>query len=495
MGQQLEQDIKTMTVTQLLTSDTVKAVCEEPDNKERVLLQAVLLARAKELGMVTAVKKVLEEWDESERESQRTPYNPYGILLDCDGKGRPLTTIENFLRIMHCDDFFATLKFNTLSICPEKIVDGVTVKWTDTDDAAAKQHIESEYKLYDDCKYNNAMLIILREREYHPVRDIVDNLSWDGTPRIETLLIKWLKCEDTPYSREVSRLIFSGGINRLYNPGCKFDDVPVLIGTKQGEGKSTFVRWLAINDKFFSDVTEIEGQKGVESVEGAWICEIGELLALTRAKEVEAVKSYITKQVFRYRMPYDRRVSDHPRQCIFIGTTNREQFLTDKTGNRRFYPVKINQNGYELFNHEMEVRAEILQCWAEAKSKYDAGEMLPYANRELVSHFKEAQASAVEDDYREGMIRDYLEDRDEVCIIQIWKNALKEFGSPTRKDSQDVALILQSMDGWEKMSKPKRFEEYGVQKYWKRTVSTIQPELDTPPFEKTLVTNFGKNQS
>ena len=117
--------------------------------------------------------------------------------------------------------------------------------------------------------------------------------------------------------------------------------MPVLIGTKQGEGKSTLVRWLAMKDDYFTEVTEIEGQKGMEAVEGAWICEMGELLALTKAREIEAVKSYLTRLADRYRRPFDRRVTDHKRQCIFIGTTNKEQFLTDKTGNRRFYPVKV----------------------------------------------------------------------------------------------------------------------------------------------------------
>ncbi len=154
-----------------------------------------------------------------------------------------------------------------------------------------------------------------------------------------------MKAEDNEYTREVSRLIFAGGIHRLYSPGCKFDDVPVLIGTSQGEGKSTIVRWLAIHDDHFTEVTEIDGQKGVEQLEGAWICEIAELLALTKAKEQEAVKSYIARLKDKYRKPWGKNTDELPRRCIFIGTTNNEQFLRDKTGNRRFYPVKVNSKG------------------------------------------------------------------------------------------------------------------------------------------------------
>ena len=91
-----------------------------------------------------------------------------------------------------------------------------------------------------------------------------------------------------------------------------------------------------MEDDFFREVTEFEGQKGIEAVEGGWICEVSELLALTKVKEQEAVKSYLTRLSDTYRRPFDKRVTEHKRQCIFIGTTNKEQFLTDKTGNRRF---------------------------------------------------------------------------------------------------------------------------------------------------------------
>ena len=144
--------------------------------------------------------------------------------------------------------------------------------------------------------------------------------------------------------------------------------------------------------------------------------------------------------------------------------------MTDKTGNRRFYPVKVNQSGYDLFEHEAEIKEYIRQCWAEAKAKLDAGEMKPYADRDLVSVIREMQAAAVEDDYRVGMIEDYLEERTEVCVLEIWQNALKmgEFSKPSKKDCTEIALILQGFDGWEKQPKVKRFADFGVQKWWKK---------------------------
>jgi predicted P-loop ATPase len=300
------------------------------------------------------------------------------------------------------------------------------------------------------------------------VRDLVGSFVWDGVPRIADFLHRWTKCDDTPYTREVSRLIFAGGIHRLYNPGCKFDDMPVLIGKKQGEGKSTLVRWLALRDEYFTECTEFDGQRGIEAVEGAWICEVSELLAMTKAREQEAVKSYLTRLNDRYRMPFDKRVTDHPRQCVFIGTTNKEQFLSDKTGNRRFYPVIVQQSGYELFDHEAEAREYIRQCWAEAKALYDAGQIPPYADRSLIGEIRLRQNEAVEDDFRVGLISDYLATHTEVCILELWKNALKmgEFSKPTKKDSNEIAVILQGMDGWVKAENVKRFQDYGVQRYW-----------------------------
>lgn len=184
---------------------------------------------------------------------------------------------------------------------------------------------------------------------YHPVREAITALRWDGKPRLEEMLIRYLGAPDTAYTREVSRLIFAGGIHRAFRPGCKFDVMPVLVGLRQGEGKSTFVRWLAMDDAFFREVTVLEGQKGSEAVEGAWICEMAELLALRRAKDAEAVKGFISRQSDSYRRPYQRHTEDVPRSCIYIGTTNRAEFLTDVTGNRRFYPITCRGEGSDLF--------------------------------------------------------------------------------------------------------------------------------------------------
>ena len=473
-----EEAIKNMEVSDLLKKENIYLIQAESDEiKEQ--LKALYFARLAELKadkeVKNQVKKMFKAFDKAEQEmadfhTKENAKKNSKIKLAFDGHGKPLATIDNFLLILRNDPVFSSLKFNQLSYSPEHIVNGKLERWQDKDDSKARLYIEHKYKIHSREKLDDALRVLFSEREYHPIKQIIESVKWDGVSRIQTLFIKWLKCEDIPYIREVTRLVFAGGIHRLYNPGCKFDDVCVLIGTKQGEGKSTFARWLAIQDEFFTEVTEIEGQKGIEAIEGAWICEIAELLAVTRTKEVEAVKSYITKLVDRYRRPFDRRTTDHKRQCVFIGTTNKEQFLTDKTGNRRWYPVKVNSSGYDLHDHKEKIQADILQAWAEAKHLYDIGELEPYADRGLVEEIRAKQEQAVEDDYRIGMIEDYLKDRTKICVMELWKNALdNQFSKPTRRESNEITLILQSLGGWER-GKVERHPRFGNQMFWHKNI-------------------------
>ena len=479
-----EEAIGCMEMSDLLRQENVYMIQAQPI-EVREQLRALYFARMQELKadkeLKEQVKRMFKAFDKAEQEmayayTKENAKKNADIALAFGGKGQPLSTIDNFLLILRNDKEFDSLRFNQLSYSPEHIVGGKLERWQDKDDSKARFYIEQKYKIHNREKLDDALRILFAEREYHPIKQIIEAVEWDGVSRIQELFIKWLKCEDTPYIREVTRLVFAGGIHRLYNAGCKFDDVAVLIGVKQGEGKSTFARWLAIKDEFFTEVTEIEGQKGIEAIEGAWVCEIAELLAVTKSKEVEAVKSYITKLVDRYRRPFDRRTTDHKRQCVFIGTTNKEQFLTDKTGNRRWYPVKVNSSGYDLHDHKEEIQADILQAWAEAKYLYDKGELKPYADRNLLEEIKAKQEQAVEDDYMVGMITDYLsgKHKERVCIMELWKYALQnDFSKPTRKESNEITLILQNIGGWER-GKIERHNEFGNQMFWYKKTNWVE---------------------
>lgn len=398
--------------------------------------------------------------------------------------GKPLLTIENFLVAMQSDKRYANIRYNELSDRPEVhdiMVNGKPTiqKWTDTDEAASENYLESVYGLFSSQKHEKALRMLFKERRYHPIRDVVDAIKWDGVERCEEFLIKWAKVEDSAYSREVSRLIFAGGIHRLYAPGTKFDDVPILIGTKQGEGKSSLVRWLAIRDEWYGEVTLFEGQQAIEQLQGKWICEISELLALTKTKEQEAAKAYITRAVDSYRKPWDKNVTELPRRCIFIGTSNNSNPLTDKTGNRRYYPVEVHCEGYDLYDHEKEIRAYILQCWAEAREKFKADKMPNFADRKLVSVYREKQEEAMQDDWRVGAISAYLEkkaDGELTCVRELCHKALSpnpDFPKePSLIESKDIGMIMNKMPGWERVQGSKRVGSYGKQRAWIKVSST-----------------------
>lgn len=230
----------------------------------------------------------------------------------------------------------------------------------------------------------------------------------------------------------------------------------------------------------------MDGKEAVEQLEGAWICEIAELLALHKTKDQEAVKSYITRQKDKYRRAYGENVEELPRRCIFVGTTNNRQFLKDKTGNRRFYPVEVHCVGYELYDREQECRDYILQCWAEARDRMKAGQMPPFADRSLVEEYRAAQDEAMEDDWRIGAVEKYLNSKPIgaiVCIREIMRNALSERADsprdPSPKDSQEISTIMNLFPEWSRTGRV-YLPDYGRQRGWKKIASGADEDDEVP---------------
>jgi hypothetical protein len=398
-------------------------------------------------------------------------------------------TIQGFLDIMLNDPYYADIRYNVMTQSAEYPgADGKPVRWTDADEAASQAYIEKAYQMYQAQKHTAALRLLFKAREYNPVIETISKTLWDGQERCAHFLPRWANADDTPYNREVSRLIFAGGIHRLYNPGCKFDDVPILIGTRQGEGKSSIIRFLAVRDEWFGEIKQFEGQQSIEQLYGKWICEIPELSALTKAKDVEASKAFITRAVDSYRKPYDRNTIDLPRRCIFLGTTNNSQPFRD-VYNRRYYPVTMRTSGYDIFDHEDEVREYILQCWAEMRDKYRAHdkEAQNFAKRELVDVYREQQDAARQDDWREGAIESYLAQKapgDYVCIRELTNKALANGGighDPTVVESKDLGMIMARFDDWTKADRH-YFPEYGRQRSWQKSIFATVDETDQLPF-------------
>ncbi len=370
-------------------------------------------------------------------------------------------TIDNFYRLIE-NHYGSNLRLNVMTGKPEywDHRKRLWCEWTDAEESRMRAYFERQYSMYSQVKMTDAMLIYWNSHKVNPLTDLLESLEWDGKPRIESFLHEVMKADDNEYTRECSRLIFAGGIHRAYRPGCKFDDMIVLIGT-QAAGKSTIVRWLNMDDQFFREIKTISGKEGIEAIRGVWIGEVGELMAMTRVKEAEAVKAYITSQEDSYRPPYQKNVQTIPRRCVFIGTTNNPQFLTDKTGNRRFYPVKVWSFAYKLYGNEQAIREYIRQCWAEAVHLYKEDKLQPFAKAEVLEQIRAAQEAAMEDDWRIGAIEQYLNDNKKqqgatVSVIELWHRALgePEESKPTRKDSIEITQIISNIPGWIQCPKP-----------------------------------------
>ncbi len=177
------------------------------------------------------------------------------------------------------------------------------------------------------------------ENKYHPIRDYLNSLQWDGTERIRFCLRHFLGADADDYTYEALKLFLLGAISRAFQPGCKFEVMLCLVGG-QGAGKSTFFRLLAVRDEWFSDdLRKLDDDNVYRKLQGHWIIEMSEMMATANAKSIEEIKSFLSRQKEVYKIPYETHPADRPRQCVFGGTSNALDFLPlDRSGNRRFIP-------------------------------------------------------------------------------------------------------------------------------------------------------------
>lgn len=280
---------------------------------------------------------------------------------------------------------------------------------TDTDTVQMLAHFETQYGLTRKGVIDDAITAVCADHARNPCTEWLESLEWDGTERLRFMLSTLLGAEVSDYNCEVSRLLLVSAVARVMEPGVKCDHMTVLVGP-QGLGKSYFLRALVPREEWFVDsLDSIEGKDAIELIQGAAIVEVAELIATKRAKDVRAVKAFVTKRVDNYREAYGRRKVQRPRTCILVGTTNDHAFLTDSTGNRRFLPVEcgVNAPAVDLFGGE--AAGFIEQCWAEAVRiwrKDHPALMLP---KRLAGAVMAAQAEHTEDDPRAAMVTSYID--------------------------------------------------------------------------------------
>lgn len=239
-----------------------------------------------------------------------------------------------------------------------------------------------------------------RDHSFYPLQDYLNSLRWDGKPRLDQWLCHFFGADNTSYVRSVASKTLLAAVARACQPGCKVDTVTILEGP-QGYGKSTAWRILA-SDSWFSDsFIDVRNKDAYLSLRRKWIVEFADLSAVRKA-DVETLKSWISSQSDYFRAPYADSHEDHPRQCIFVGSTNESQYLKDRTGNRRWWPVTVRHPCDASALH-----AERNQLWAEAVARYHQGERW-YLSDEQEQLARNEQNERVETDEWEQPIADWL---------------------------------------------------------------------------------------
>lgn len=400
-----------------------------------------------------------------------------------DGTIKPENSISNCVFILENEPYLKdSLRFNELSNTIEIIKPFPWNKepkpFSDTDETHLRKYFEKYNMKNIKGHLNDAIRLVADRNKYHPIKEYFDTLKWDGTPRIGTLLHKLFDTDDNIYHSEVLTVFMIGAVSRIYNPGCKFDYMPI-ISAKQGIGKSTFFKTLAVKPEWYLEDLRSVDKAGIEQIQGKWIVEWGELNAMSRAKDVSAIKIFVTTTNDTLRLPYDKYVSNFKRQCVFSGTTNENQFLYDKTGNRRFLPIKSNIPHGKMI--DVDYLSSVLdQLWAEALELYRSG-YKPILTPEAGEIAFGLQSDAMDEDINLGLINAFLNregwgDKQaptEVCTLMLWVEALNCKREMRRYDSKEIARIMDNMEGWTLYSGSKdgrkRVGSYGNQRCWVRS--------------------------
>ncbi|UFH66261.1 virulence-associated E family protein [Clostridium cadaveris] len=360
-------------------------------------------------------------------------------------------------------------------------------------------YIEETYKVtVSDERLRKILIANIQSKAINPPKEYLNSLSWDGVNRIDTLLIDYFGAEDTEYTRVVTRKWLCGAVARIFIPGIKFDYMLVLIGD-QGVGKSTFFKKLG-KSWFTDSIQDVEGNQAIEKTIGSWIIEFGELQAFSKA-ESNAIKRFISATEDKTRLAFERSTGYFKRQCVFAGTTNNDEFLKDDTGNRRFWPVNFKGKKIRKLLDNDNFENSIDQIWAEAVYRWKELKEPLFLNREQEKLAEQQQVKHIIKDDRQGLIEEYLEMRlpenwdkcdiyarrnfihdndfgakesgnilrDKVCILEIWVECFEKNRSDLkRSDSNQLASIMNNIEGWERLNKSVRFKLYGVQKAYIR---------------------------
>ena len=362
--------------------------------------------------------------------------------MEMNGQGRPHANLSNAVLAIKqrasetgvqlwYDEFMQTMAWAE--------GDGKGKPWADVDTLNLTSWMQSRMKLHGVQSHTvrEAVVAYAFANRRNECREWLESLVWDNLPRLPVMLSAGFGAEANPYTSAVGRCFMVGMVARVLSPGCKVDTLPVFEGP-QGSFKSTALR--IIGGKYFSEIHEQIGTKDfLQCIQGKMLLEISELSSF-RKSEVERIKSTISNCEDRFRAPYGREPADHPRQCVFAGTTNRTDWIADDTGARRFWPVLCGDIDRDWLSDTRE------QLFAEAVHRYRAGESwydVP------VAHAEREQSSRQSEDVWDDAVSAYMKDRQQATVADVLTFGLGfEPNKMTRSDQMRVASILRRQ-GWE----------------------------------------------
>ncbi len=384
----------------------------------------------------------------------RTTAQPEGdrdwrARLITDKKGFPKACLANAITaltfapewagVLAYDEF----SFNVVSISPLpwKALDGV-MEWGAQDDRLLTDWLQHQGILLGLEIVGQAVETVARKQARHPLREYLDALTWDGVERLNYWLQFYLGAEDSIFCRAVASKFCLSAIARAYQPGVKADCVLILEGA-QGIRKSTAIESLFGTRFFTDDISDLGSKDAALQVAGVWVVELGELDSMNKV-ETGRIKAFVSRKIDRFRPPYGKRTISAPRSCVFVGTVNHDTYLKDETGARRFWPIRCH-----TINHE-QLALDRDQLWAEAISRYHAGETWWLDTDEQHEQAEEAQADRYEGDPWGELIKPWIEGRNSVKTTEILQSCLnKPHDQWSHSDKIRISRILTAAK-WER---------------------------------------------
>ena len=377
--------------------------------------------------------------------------------VDRYGKRKPRTVVANAILVLRNDarwngvigwDEFAQ-RLAVRRIPPYESPDRrfEPRDWRDEDDIQTAAWLQTTYGLLVNPEVaRQAILTAARDNSVHPVCDYLNQLHWDGVPRLNSMLTTYFGAAESKYTTAVGSRWLISAVARVYSPGCKADHVLILEG-RQGLMKSTGLRVLG-GGWFTDEIDAIGSKDAATQLQGVWIVELPELDAMSRP-EVSRIKAFMSKSFDRFRPPYGKHAIRFERQCVFGGTVNHSDYLRDETGNRRFWPVKcsaVTKSG------EIDIeglRRDCDQLWAEAVARYRAGEKWWLESAELVASAESEQEARFSTDAWESEIAGWVSTKDwtTVGLVLTWLGV----GTPyqSQPEQNRVSRCLKRL-GWQR---------------------------------------------